>query len=154
VDLCATNRILRLELGSGRTCWPVQAFAADRRLLVLHAEKHAKGLLTDPALTAFDLPAATVAWTRRLAAENSGKWRIAEIGLYGDRMGITVVAGDRRQPCRQFVARIGDGNLFDCSAVLRGAGQNPVSAESPVVLNGRVLMVGEQGVACLAGREP
>jgi hypothetical protein len=154
VDLCATNRILRLELESGRTRWPVQASIAGRRLVVLHAAKYAKGLLTDPALTAFDLPAATVAWTQRLTAEDSGTWRIAALGVCGGRMGITVVAGDRGQPCRQLVVGIGDGNLFDCSAVLGGAGQSPVSAESPVVLNGRVLMVGEQGVACLAGREP
>jgi hypothetical protein len=171
LDLADPDLVTKLPLDEpdrpGRR--PVRLVFGARAALALDAldsDEGQRGHVVEPVLTAFELPGvksgpplpgrdrpeARKIWKHRLASPSEGAFRVGVGEPFGDTLGLFVRPRDPGGAVRQSVVRIEDGAVFDCAPLVLGAGQTPLSRE-PVVLNGRVIVECEEGIACLEGAE-
>jgi hypothetical protein len=152
LDLFDLKRTIELDAGSGSRLPLRLLFHADRALLLSSGKSQDE----EPAglgLTAFDLPSGKPAWGRPLVSEKMGACRSEAVAIYGDVVSLAVVPHDTARPVRQLVVKIDDGAVFDCSTDTGVARRDFPGVAGPVVLNGRVLVAGQDGVACLMSLE-
>ena len=145
---------LKVDDDAGQARQPVHLAFRGRRALLLHAGEARAGELTGPQLAAFALPEGKRLWNRALAPAAAGPCRTTPLHVYGDTLSLAVAPTAGPQPVRQYVVRIEDGEMFDCSSALASPLQVPAPPASPVVLNGRVLVPTPAGAACLVGARP
>ena len=156
LDLSNPGRAIELKVedDAGHARQPVHLAFCGSRAMLLYADEVRAGELTGPGLAAFELPEGKRLWNRALAPAAAGPCRTTPLHVYGGILSLAVAPTGGPRAVRQYVVRIEDGEMFDCSSVLDSARRAPAPAVSPVVLNGRVLVPTPAGPACLVGAKP
>jgi outer membrane protein assembly factor BamB len=133
---------------------PVWLTFDGQRAVLLHAQEARTDGLAAPGLTAFEMPSGKRLWQRALAPASAGLWRNTTPCLYGGILGLTLRSPDGQREVHPYVLKIEDGETFDCAAARTDAAAAWPRAESPVVLNGWVVVPHQAGWACLVSAKP
>jgi hypothetical protein len=131
--------------------YPVHVWFDRDTAVLLHARAVQDDELLAPCLTAYALPKCDTVWQCDLDDGDDGLVRMGEPEVFGNTMAWTIhyVQGS---PPRPVVADLVSGTLTECAPAMPGDAADAVS-HSPVVMNGRVLVEYNGGIACLLSME-
>jgi outer membrane protein assembly factor BamB len=152
LDLADIQRPLDLRLEGSRPPRPLAIdFTGDRALLLTADDAGGDGL-TNPTVAAFELPSAKLLWRAPVGSPSATACRAVEMEIQGNVAAIASTPLDDSRAARHLVLRLEDGQAYDCAQAMDDGVL--FASQLPIVLNGRMLVLTSEGLACLASLRP